>query len=81
MEALLDIELAPILAGLRLLQQEVHRDGKKTVSLRYEHFTEDLTVLGVDELDDLCERLNTAANVILQHPEDIREWAMLQHNE
>jgi hypothetical protein len=55
---LTDRELATVLAALRYWQQDLaENDGPIS-----EHFA-DVTPLSVEEIDDLCERLNCAVRV------------------
>ncbi len=50
-----DRELATLLAALRYWQQDLTESEEGPIS---EHF-EDVEPLTVEEIDDLCERLNT----------------------
>jgi hypothetical protein len=50
-------ELATVLAALRYWQQDL-ADNEDEGPISQEHFTETVTPLTVDEIDQLCERLN-----------------------
>ena len=51
-----DRELATVLAALRYWQQDLADNDDGPIDP--EHFDETLTALNVEEIDDLCERLN-----------------------
>jgi hypothetical protein len=53
---LADRELATVLAALRYWQQDLAQNEEGPID--QEHFTEGITPLTVDEIDDLGERLN-----------------------
>jgi hypothetical protein len=49
-------ELATVLAALRYWQQDLIDNHEGPIS--QDHFTEKITPLSVDEIDELCERIN-----------------------
>ena len=53
---LTDRELATVLAALRYWQQDLADNDDGPICP--DHFTDTITPLTVDEIDDLCERLN-----------------------
>ena len=53
-----DRELATVLAALRYWQQDL-ADNEENGPISPEHFDEEVTPLTVEEIDELCERLNT----------------------
>ena len=54
---LTDRELATVLASLRYWQQELTANEDEG-PISPDHFDEDTTPLTVQEIDDLCQRLN-----------------------
>jgi hypothetical protein len=56
---LTDRELATVLAALRYWQRELDECGPPPIA---EPFDDAITPLTADEIDDLCERLNTTEN-------------------
>jgi hypothetical protein len=52
-----DRELATVLAALRYWQEDLAKNGDEG-PIAVEHFDEANTPLTVEEIDDLCERLN-----------------------
>jgi hypothetical protein len=53
-------ELATVLAALRYWQQDLERNEEEEDSgpIIADHFDETITPLTVEEIDELCERLN-----------------------
>ena len=56
-------ELATLLAALRYWQQDLakHEDGGPIIA---DHFDSQTTPLSVEEIDDLCERLNCGLTTV-----------------
>lgn len=52
-------ELSTLLAGLRMLQDSIEEGGPDEFYRRFPHF-DDVEPLTSEQIDDLCERLNTS---------------------
>lgn len=63
-ETLNEQEHATILCGLRMVQEYIRRYGKARLEQTYDHFT-DVSALPIDEIDNVCERLNIAYDIVL----------------